>query len=123
MGATLGGRAAEVLALGQGSSGAANDLARATELATKMVREFGLSKALGPSRLRFLSGSFDGTTVRVYLAGTLDPAGACDLPRVEAQLTQTALEASGAVRANIYLNGELLDDYLDHARAEPTGNR
>ena len=34
--------------LGQGSTGAANDLAGATDLATKMVREFGLSKALGP---------------------------------------------------------------------------
>jgi len=44
----LGGRAAELVELGQGSTGAANDLAQATELATKMVREFGLSKALGP---------------------------------------------------------------------------
>jgi len=44
----LGGRAAELVALGQGSTGAANDLAGATDLATKMVREFGLSKALGP---------------------------------------------------------------------------
>ncbi len=44
----LGGRAAELVVLGQGSTGAANDLAGATELATKMVREFGLSKALGP---------------------------------------------------------------------------
>ena len=34
--------------LGQGSTGAANDLAGATDLATKMVREFGLSKTLGP---------------------------------------------------------------------------
>src|SRR6201999_1706827 len=34
--------------LGQGSTGAANDLASATDLATKMVREFGLSKVLGP---------------------------------------------------------------------------
>jgi cell division protease FtsH len=44
----LGGRAAELVVLGQGSTGAANDLASATELATKMVREFGLSSALGP---------------------------------------------------------------------------
>jgi cell division protease FtsH len=44
----LGGRASEVVTLGQGSTGAANDLARATDLATKMVREFGLSKTLGP---------------------------------------------------------------------------
>ena len=44
----LGGRAAELVVLGQGSTGAANDLAGATELATKMVREFGLSETLGP---------------------------------------------------------------------------
>ncbi|HVC13930.1 MAG TPA: ATP-dependent zinc metalloprotease FtsH [Acidimicrobiales bacterium] len=44
----LGGRAAELVELGQGSTGAANDLAAATDLATKMVREFGLSKELGP---------------------------------------------------------------------------
>src|SRR4029077_13653899 len=44
----LGGRAAELVELGQGSTGASNDLASATDLATKMVREFGLSPALGP---------------------------------------------------------------------------
>jgi len=45
---TMGGRASELVVLGQGSTGAASDLAKATELATKMVREFGLSAALGP---------------------------------------------------------------------------
>ncbi len=44
----LGGRAAELIVFAQGSTGAANDLAQATDLATKMVREFGLSQALGP---------------------------------------------------------------------------
>ncbi len=44
----LGGRASELVVLGQGSTGAANDLAKATELAIKMVREFGLSPELGP---------------------------------------------------------------------------
>jgi len=44
----LGGRASELVVLGRGSTGAANDLARATELATKMVREYGLSAAIGP---------------------------------------------------------------------------
>ena len=44
----LGGRAAELVKLKQGSTGAANDLATATDLATKMVREFGLSAELGP---------------------------------------------------------------------------
>jgi cell division protease FtsH len=44
----LGGRAAELVKFGQGSTGAANDLAQATDLATRMVREFGLSPAIGP---------------------------------------------------------------------------
>jgi cell division protease FtsH len=44
----LGGRGAELVELGQGSTGAANDLASATDLAVKMVREFGLSSKLGP---------------------------------------------------------------------------
>jgi cell division protease FtsH len=44
----LGGRAAELVEFGQGSTGAANDLASATDLASKMVREFGLSPEIGP---------------------------------------------------------------------------
>ena len=44
----LGGRAAESLVLGEVSSGAANDLAGATDLATRMVREFGMSSVVGP---------------------------------------------------------------------------
>ena len=44
----MGGRAAEVLVLGEGSTGASNDLTSATEIATRMVREFGMSAELGP---------------------------------------------------------------------------
>ena len=44
----LGGRAAERLVRGEASTGAADDLASATALATQMVREFGLSQAIGP---------------------------------------------------------------------------
>jgi cell division protease FtsH len=44
----LGGRAAELVVFGEGSTGASNDLAGATDLATRMVREFGLSPTLGP---------------------------------------------------------------------------
>jgi cell division protease FtsH len=44
----LGGRAAEILVLGEPSTGAANDLAGATDLATRMVREWGLSSEVGP---------------------------------------------------------------------------
>jgi cell division protease FtsH len=51
----MGGRVAEQLVFGQGSTGAANDLAGATDLATRMVREFGMSQTLGP--VGFASGS------------------------------------------------------------------
>jgi cell division protease FtsH len=44
----LGGRAAERLVCGEASTGASDDLASATALATQMVREFGLSDKIGP---------------------------------------------------------------------------
>src|SRR6476620_12150734 len=43
----LGGRTAEVIALGEISTGAQNDLLRATDLARAMVTEFGMSDELG----------------------------------------------------------------------------
>jgi len=56
----LGGRTAEEIALGDISTGAQNDLQRATDLARAMVTEFGMSDALGAinyegnKRARFL---------------------------------------------------------------------
>ena len=44
----LGGRAAEEIALGTITTGAGNDLDRATEIARKMVCEWGMSHKLGP---------------------------------------------------------------------------
>ena len=44
----LGGRAAEKLIFGELTTGAGNDIERATELARKMVCEWGMSEKLGP---------------------------------------------------------------------------
>jgi len=44
----LGGRVAERIVLDQFTTGAGNDLERATELARKMVCEWGMSHVLGP---------------------------------------------------------------------------
>jgi cell division protease FtsH len=43
----LGGRSAEEIAFGEVSTGAQNDLQRATDIARAMVTEFGMSEALG----------------------------------------------------------------------------
>jgi len=44
----LGGRAAEQLKLGDISTGASNDIERATDIARKMVMRFGMSEKFGP---------------------------------------------------------------------------
>jgi cell division protease FtsH len=58
----LGGRAAEVTVFGDISTGASDDIMRATELARRMVTEFGMSEQLGSVRyagqqLRYLGGA------------------------------------------------------------------
>lgn len=57
----LGGRAAEQVAFGTISTGASDDLQRATELARRMITEFGMSERLGSVRyagqgLQYLGG-------------------------------------------------------------------
>ena len=52
MAVILGGRAAELLVIGEASTGASNDLERATGLARRMVTEFGMTEALGPVRYK-----------------------------------------------------------------------
>jgi cell division protease FtsH len=47
----MGGRAAEEIFLGQATTGAANDIERATEMARRMVCEFGMS-SMGPLAFR-----------------------------------------------------------------------
>ncbi len=44
----MGGRVAEELIFGEGSTGASNDIKRATELSHRMVCEWGMSEKLGP---------------------------------------------------------------------------
>jgi cell division protease FtsH len=48
MSVLLAGRAAEVLIFGQLSTGAADDLDKATDIARTMVMRYGMSEALGP---------------------------------------------------------------------------
>ncbi len=54
--ATLGGIAAEEVALGEGSTGAEQDLEHATDIARDMVTKYGMSDAIGPVRLQVKAG-------------------------------------------------------------------
>jgi cell division protease FtsH len=70
MAVMLGGRAAELIIFDEGSTGASNDLERATEMARRMVTEFGMSPKLGPVRYANTTGTYlrSGTSGREDLS-------------------------------------------------------
>src|SRR5262245_11450807 len=92
----LGGLAAEDLLLGETSSGAANDLERATATARRMVKNFGMSPRLGPI-------SFQDTG-SVFLPTNGRP------PEERAYSEQTAREIDEEIK-------RILDDSLCDVRA------
>jgi cell division protease FtsH len=75
MAVLLGGRAAESLIFNEVSTGAADDLARATDIARSMVVRFGMSTELGqmvyePETATFLAGAAPMLRPRTYADGT-----------------------------------------------------
>jgi len=62
--ALLGGRVAEKLCLGDISTGAGNDIQRATDIARKMVAVYGMSETIG-------SVSFEGSHDEVFIGRTM----------------------------------------------------
>ncbi len=111
----LGGRAAELVELGQGSTGAANDLASATDLATKMVREFGLSPAIGPVGYPeggsvFLGGGGPGMSSRPFAEAT---QAAID-GEVARLLREAEEQAISLLRAHPAELHSLVDLLLEH---------
>jgi cell division protease FtsH len=125
----LGGRAAELVVFDQGSTGASNDLSSATDLATRMVREFGLSPALGPvgygsDTPQYLGG---GTSAgRVYSEATqrvIDTEVARLLREAEEHAVSLLRRHRGALDA---LTSELLEHETvtgDVVRAIAQGSR
>jgi cell division protease FtsH len=115
----LGGRAAELVELGQGSTGAANDLASATDLATKMVREFGLSPELGPVGYPeggsvFLGGGGSGLSSRPFAEATQ--------ARIDAEVARLLREAEesavSTIRAHRYELDQLVAQLLEDETVE-----
>jgi cell division protease FtsH len=91
--------------LNQGSTGAANDLASATDLATKMVREFGLSPALGPVGYPeggsvFLGAGGGGLSSRPFAEATQALIDG-EVARLVREAEQTAVSVIRAHRAEL----------------------
>jgi len=100
----LGGRAAEQIVLETMTAGASNDIERAVEIATKMVREFGMSP-LGPIYL---------TDKQSESATLLDRADAATSEIINAQLSR-ANEIVTRDRESI---ARLVDLLLEHDTVE-----
>ncbi|HET9168251.1 MAG TPA: ATP-dependent zinc metalloprotease FtsH [Actinospica sp.] len=108
----LGGRAAEIAVFGEGSSGAANDLAGATQIAVRMVKEFGLSPALGPvgygsQSMEFLGPQDDGPLSRPYSEATQRAVDE-EVARLLRRAEQRALDLLRTHRAALDVLSDLL---------------
>jgi cell division protease FtsH len=99
----LGGRAAEMLIFGHESTGAADDFAKATDIARAMVMRYGMNEKLG------LVAWEDER--REFLAGAPMPAG----PRRYSE--QTAREIDDAVRDTVHQAFETAFAILTRTRA------
>jgi len=105
----FGGRAAEELVLGHMTTGAGNDIEKASELARRMVCEWGMSEHLGPMTL--------GRKEEQIFLGR-------DFTQVQDYSDQTAVEIDGEVRRILKECYErartLLEENIDllHATAE-----
>jgi cell division protease FtsH len=96
----LGGRAAEEMIFGQVTTGAHNDIERATQIARHMVYEFGMSEKLGPLSFLAPGGSR-------YLM-TADAFGGRGIPVSEATAEILDAEVTAFVRRGHERAGELL---------------
>ena len=91
----LGGRTAEEIALGEISTGAQNDLQRATDIARAMVTEFGMSDALGAI-------NYEGQKRARFLDIPLPPErglyGEETAQRIDAEITRILSDAHNTAR-------------------------
>lgn len=79
---------------------------------TREYGRSGLYNALHQSELEVESIDIDNQEAIIKLSGTLLVGGACDIPRIRAQLQQTALQYDTVDQVSIFVNGTPLEDLL-----------
>jgi len=127
----LGGRAAEEIVFGNITTGAANDLQRATELAERMVTTYGMSKVLGPLAYNQAQGnSFLGNAggnIRRNVSDETAKAIDCEVREIVETSHQQALailnhnrdlleQISQQILATEVIEGENLQNLLQQVR-------
>jgi cell division protease FtsH len=117
----LGGRAAEEIVFGKVSTGASDDIQKATDLAQKAVTQYGMSETLGPIAFETSEAQFlnDGTTRRAI---STDVAAEIDR-QVKQNIDAAHAIAQKILRANrvllestteLLLEAEVLEGQLLH---------
>lgn len=79
---------------------------------TRDVGQSGLINVLYQSTLTYLGGELNGSTITIWLSGQFMLGGVCDVPRAKGQLEYTAMAASGATSAQVFVNGRPIDEVL-----------
>jgi len=93
----LGGRAAEFLVFGQGSSGAADDLEKATGIAREMVMRLGMDETVGPVVYADPQSAFLGGTPDQLDGRRLSEKTAREIETAVRVLVQVAFERARAI--------------------------
>jgi cell division protease FtsH len=101
----MGGRSAEELVFGEITTGAANDIEKATETARAMVTEYGMSEALGPLRLGNQHGEVFLGRDFVHQANYSDEVAA----RIDAEVRAIVEEAHQEALAILRVHRDTLD--------------
>jgi cell division protease FtsH len=102
----LGGRTAEELTFGQVSTGAQNDLERATEIARAMVTEYGMSEKIGP--LSFGHNGFRGREGMVLFPGERTEMSDATARVVDEEVTRLVNEAHNRAQQVLAERQELM---------------
>jgi cell division protease FtsH len=103
----LGGRTAEDIAFKQISTGAQNDLEKATDIARAMVVEYGMSPKLGP--LSYGRDGFRGGDGRLLFPGERSDMSDATAAIVDEEVTRIVSEAQSRAREILESRRELLD--------------
>jgi cell division protease FtsH len=101
MAVLLAGRAAELLLVGEISTGAADDLAKATDIARSMVMRFGMDPTLGQVAYEQAPSPFLGTPPEGYDGGArrIAPETAREIDCAVRTLTEAAIQRASAILA------------------------